>query len=167
MVCHSCSFLTPCFLLQREKLTVWGNFSDKTTQKCYQTNPNVGLLFSVTKVLYLLVYFYTGLLPYVTFQETHLEIPMPLLVARQKYGPGISKKHELLAKICDWLLLRPLLFKHLEQRGIQTYVWVLNSTKDFDRAFNDLGVSGVMTDSPTLLKEYLMKNPHISANKRC
>ena len=144
----------------REKLTVWGNFFDKTTQKCYQTNPNIGLLFSVKRVVQLLVYFYLGILPYVTFQETHLEIPMPIL-AYKRYGQDMTWKHKLVANLADFLLMRKSLFEHLDYRGIKTYMWVLNSEEDFDRAFKDLKVTGVMTDYPTLLTNYLTKNPQI------
>ena len=142
----------------RENRSIWGSFSDKTTEKCYQTNPNIGLLFSMKRVLILLLYFYSGLLPYVTFKETHLEIPMPS-IAYKKFGPEINSKQKILANICDFLLMRPWLFQHLKSRGIHTYVWVLNSEEEYQRAFQDLGVSGVMTDYPTMLQDFLQRNP--------
>ena len=145
----------------RENMTVWGNFSDKTTMKCYQTNSNIGILFSVKKVLQLLVYFYLGLLPYMTFKETHLEIPMPIL-ALKKYGSDITMKQKILAKMSDFLLMRRTLFEHLDKRGIQTYLWVINSEEDFQRAFNDLNVTGIMTDYPSSLTNYLKNNPQIA-----
>lgn len=39
----------------------------------------------------------------------------------------------------------------------QVYVWVLNDEEDFKRAF-DLGATGIMTDYPTKLKEFIEKN---------
>ena len=36
----------------------------------------------------------------------------------------------------------------------QTYLWVLNSEDEFERAFK-LGATGVMTDFPTMLRDYL------------
>ena len=142
----------------REDITVWCNFLEKITQKCYETNGNIGTSFSIQKVLLLLVCFYSGLLPYVTFTENCLEIPMIRNVAYKKFGSGITTKYKILANVCDFLLMRPLLFEHLLKRGIPTYVWVLNSEEDFERAFK-LGVTGVMTDYPTLLRDYLEKNP--------
>ena len=103
----------------------------------------------------LLIYFYTGLLPYVTLKETHLEIPMPL-IAYKKFGPKITSTQKTLAKISNFLLMRKTLFEHLSQRGILTYVWVLNDEEDFDKAFM-LNVTGVMTDYPSLLTDYLKK----------
>ena len=142
----------------RENRTIWGNFSDKTTAKCYKTNPQIGLLFSIERVLVLLIYFYTGLLPYVTLKETHLEIPMPLL-AYKKYGSEMTFMQKIIANLSHTLLMRKTLFEHLSQRGIQTYVWVLNDEEDFEMAFKKLNVTGVMTDYPSLLTDYLKRNP--------
>ena len=141
----------------REDLTVWGNFSGKTVKKCYETNPQIGTFFSIQKVALLLVYFYSGLLPYMTLTETHLDIPMPLL-AYKKFGSNITTSQKILANISDFLLMRPWLFEHLRKRGIPTYLWVLNTDEDFERAFKP-GASGVMTDYPSLLRDYLQRNP--------
>jgi hypothetical protein len=35
------------------------------------------------------------------------------------------------------------------------YLWVLNEREEWDRAFDQLGVDGVMTDFPEKLAEYL------------
>ena len=142
---------------KREDLTVWGNFREETTKRCYETNPEIGTLFSVVKVGLLLIYFYTGLLPFMTLVGTHLEIPMPIL-AYKKFGSEITKTQKILANVSDFLLMRPLLFEHLRKRGIPTYMWVTNSEEDFERAFK-LGATGVMTDFPSLLSDYLKKNP--------
>lgn len=39
----------------------------------------------------------------------------------------------------------------------QVYIWVLNDDEDFQRAF-DLGATGVMTDFPTRLKDFMDRN---------
>jgi len=52
--------------------------------------------------------------------------------------------------------MSPILFLHLEKRGITTYLWVLNNENQFERAFN-LGVQGVMTDFPSKLQQFLEK----------
>ena len=38
--------------------------------------------------------------------------------------------------------------------NFQVYVWVLNEEQEYKRAF-DLGATGVMTDYPTKLKDFL------------
>uniref|UniRef100_A0A3Q2NS60 Glycerophosphodiester phosphodiesterase domain containing 1 n=1 Tax=Fundulus heteroclitus TaxID=8078 RepID=A0A3Q2NS60_FUNHE len=121
----------------REDLTVWGNSRNHIVKKCYKENPHIPVLFSFPRVLQLLGLFYTGLLPFVPLREEFLEIPMPSLITN--------------------LLMRKALFQHLTARGIQVYIWVLNDEEDFQRAF-DLGATGVMTDFPTRLKEFMDRN---------
>ncbi len=53
-------------------------------------NPEVGLFFSAPRLLLLMVLFYTGLLPFISLRETHLEIPMLSLFLSPKYAS--SKK---------------------------------------------------------------------------
>uniref|UniRef100_A0A8C2XFD8 Glycerophosphodiester phosphodiesterase domain containing 1 n=1 Tax=Cyclopterus lumpus TaxID=8103 RepID=A0A8C2XFD8_CYCLU len=118
----------------REHLTVWGNANNKIVKKCHRENPRIPVLFSLPRVLQLLGLFYTGLLPFVPLKEQFLEIPMPSIITN--------------------LLMRKALFDHLTARGIQVYIWVLNDEEDFQRAF-DLGATGVMTDFPTRLKDFL------------
>ncbi|XP_015258158.1 PREDICTED: glycerophosphodiester phosphodiesterase domain-containing protein 1-like [Cyprinodon variegatus] len=70
---------------------------------------------------------------------------------------GVDAKISDLAYACYSLLMRKALFQHLTARGIQVYIWVLNDEEDFRRAF-DLGATGVMTDFPTRLKEFMDRN---------
>ncbi|XP_049582783.1 lysophospholipase D GDPD1 [Syngnathus scovelli] len=141
----------------REHLTVWGNASNQIVRKCYKENPRIPVLFSFPRVLQLLGLFYTGLLPFVPLKEQFLEIPMPNIVNKLYNPKRITKSQRLIAWLADSLLMRKALFKHLTARGIQVYVWVLNDEEDFQRAF-DLGATGVMTDFPTKLKDYLDQN---------
>uniref|UniRef100_A0A3P9IMW2 Glycerophosphodiester phosphodiesterase domain containing 1 n=1 Tax=Oryzias latipes TaxID=8090 RepID=A0A3P9IMW2_ORYLA len=121
----------------RQHLTVWGNSSNQVVKKCYKENPQIPVLFSLPRVLQLLALFYSGLLPFVPIKEQFLEIPMPSIITN--------------------LLMRKALFQHLTARGIQVYIWVLNDEEDFQRAF-DLGATGVMTDFPTKLKDFMDRN---------
>lgn len=41
---------------------------------------------------------------------------------------------------------------------LQTYLWVLNEEEEFERAFK-LGATGVMTDFPTRLEQFLKSHP--------
>ena len=140
---------------------VWGNFSSQTTEACYQANPDIGLLFSAPRVLKLYLLFYSGLLPFVDLKETHLEIPMPSVFLNDEYraahgNVGIAKLSPWLLRLLDQVVMSPLLFSHLSQRGITVYLWTLNNEEEFDRAFQ-LGVHGVMTDRPALLRNFLEK----------
>uniref|UniRef100_UPI00398EADCF lysophospholipase D GDPD1 isoform X1 n=2 Tax=Pristiophorus japonicus TaxID=55135 RepID=UPI00398EADCF len=142
----------------RQDLTVWGNASQDIVKKCYKTNPCIPILFSLHRVLLLLGLFYTGLLPFFPLREQFLEIPMPSIILKLKDQNTISRTQRFVIWLADMLLMRKSLFKHLKARGIQVYVWVLNDTEDFERAF-DLDATGVMTDYPTRLKEFLEHTP--------
>ncbi|XP_031844659.1 lysophospholipase D GDPD1 [Nomia melanderi] len=140
----------------REEYTVWGNFNDKITQKCYKTNPNVNLLFSMRRVTLLILLMYTGLLPFVPLKETHLEIFLPSIYLRRTRRPNstFSPIGKLMIHTINVLLIRPSLFNHLRARGIHVYFWVLNKDEEFQKAF-DLGATGVITDYPTKLTLFL------------
>ncbi|MBN3308999.1 lysophospholipase D GDPD1 [Amia ocellicauda] len=143
----------------REDLTVWGNASNQIVQKCYKENPRIPILFSLKRVLLLVGLFYTGLLPFVPLKEQFLEIPMPSIITKLKDPRRMSRSQRFITWLADTLLMRKALFDHLTARGIQVYVWVLNDEEDFQRAFA-LGATGVMTDYPTKLKEFIEKNGH-------
>ncbi|XP_010869595.1 lysophospholipase D GDPD1 isoform X1 [Esox lucius] len=141
----------------REHLTVWGNSSNQIVQKCYKENPRIPVLFSMPRVFMLLGLFYSGLLPFVPLKEQFLEIPMPSIITNLLKDPdNMTRSRRVIVWLADTLLMRKALFNHLTARGIQVYVWVLNDEKEFKRAF-DLGATGVMTDYPTKLRDFLEK----------
>ncbi|XP_034147468.1 lysophospholipase D GDPD1-like [Esox lucius] len=109
------------------------------------------------RVFMLLGLFYTGLLPFVPLKEQFLEIPMPSIISNLLKDPdNMTRSRRVIVWLADTLLMRRALFNHLTARGIQVYVWVLNDEKEFKRAF-DLGGTGVMTDYPTKLRDFLEK----------
>lgn len=136
----------------RKDLTVWGNFSADVTEKCYKKDPEIPVMFSMKRCAILVFLFYSGLLPFIPIKESFLEIMLPVTMIRRFEVPRTMK---ILCHIVDWFLISPILFNHLEKRGIQTYLWVLNEDSEFDFAFNKLKVAGVMTDYPTRLRDYL------------
>ncbi|XP_035826727.1 lysophospholipase D GDPD1 isoform X2 [Aplysia californica] len=143
---------------QREDLTAWGNRSNSICDKLYKLNPQVPLIFSMRKVVSLLVLFWTGLLPFVPIRESLLEVVVPglLLDSEFIFDRQLSKKVKWFFWLMDKLLMRPSLISHLDKRGIQTYLWVLNREEDFERAMC-LGVAGIMTDRVTLLADFLQR----------
>ncbi|RXG60943.1 Glycerophosphodiester phosphodiesterase domain-containing protein 1 [Armadillidium vulgare] len=148
----------------REHITVWGNMKDIITQKCYKENPNICLLFSFRRTMTLVTLMYTGLLPFIPLKETHLEIFVPSHLVRIFRGHYGLKWYQIaIAKIADALLIRKCLFNHLAKRGIQTYLWVMNTEEDFKMAY-EAGAIGVMTDYPSKLRTFLDENPHYLSN---
>uniref|UniRef100_A0A8C4QP89 Glycerophosphodiester phosphodiesterase domain containing 1 n=1 Tax=Eptatretus burgeri TaxID=7764 RepID=A0A8C4QP89_EPTBU len=123
---------------RREPLTVWGNARHQIVRKCRLENPAIPTLFSARRVLCLVAYYYSGLLPFLPIPEACLEIPVPSMLLME---PG------KLPRLNRFLLHAPCVFP-------QVYLWVLNEEADFKRAF-DLGVTGVMTDFPSKLRQFL------------
>ncbi|XP_012503854.1 PREDICTED: glycerophosphodiester phosphodiesterase domain-containing protein 1 [Propithecus coquereli] len=139
---------------KREHITVWGNASYEIVEKCYKENSDIPILFSLQRVLLILGLFFTGLLPFVPIREQFFEIPMPSIILKLKEPHTMSRSQKFLIWLSDILLMRKALFDHLTARGIQVYIWVLNEEQEYKRAF-DLGATGVMTDYPTKLKDFL------------
>ncbi|ELT91116.1 hypothetical protein CAPTEDRAFT_117554 [Capitella teleta] len=140
---------------KREHLTVWGNGSKEITDKCHKMNPSIGVLFSVKRVLLVVFLFYSGLLPFVPLHESFYEVLMPgVLLRENKFHVNFTSRQKFFIRLADTLLMNRSIFQHLSARGIQTYLWVLNDREDFERAFR-YGVTGVMTDFPSRLTEYM------------
>jgi len=142
-----------------EDRCVWGNFNQETTENCYDKNPDVGILFSMSRVVKLYILFYTGFLPFVSLKETHLEIPMPSSFLNPMYrtpegNVNLARLSPLMLSLIDWLLMSPLLFRHLKSRGVYTYLWVLNNEEEYEKAFR-IGATGIMTDYPSRLRKFL------------
>ncbi|KAH7956520.1 hypothetical protein HPB52_010161 [Rhipicephalus sanguineus] len=160
----------------REDITVWGSFHHSVATKCYKLNPEVPLYFSARCVVYLLFLTYSGLLPFVPLRQSCLEILLPSVAKRQGLShvswsllrvtnPSMMEqlkqpKSRFLFRLLDWFVVRKFVINHLRKRGIPTYLWVLNEKEDFEKAFA-MGAAGVMTDRPTLLREFLDQNPCI------
>jgi len=137
---------------RREHLTVWGSSRHAPNMKCYEKNPDIGRFFSMKRVFLLYVSFYTGLLPFLPITETHLEIFLPKSLINCTTTPELYRKC-LPLWLINKVMMRPLLFQHLHERGIQTYLWVLNNEEDYQQAM-ELGVTGIMTDYPSKLKKF-------------
>ncbi|XP_011834646.1 PREDICTED: glycerophosphodiester phosphodiesterase domain-containing protein 1 [Mandrillus leucophaeus] len=142
-------------------------------KKVSELNSDIPILFSLQRVLLILGLFFTGLLPFVPIREQFFEIPMPSIILKTLKNRAeelssfiaclnkanyLGENIKLIVSVAvikqHCLLMRKALFDHLTARGIQVYIWVLNEEQEYKRAF-DLGATGVMTDYPTKLKDFL------------
>uniref|UniRef100_A0A8C0GQR0 Glycerophosphodiester phosphodiesterase domain containing 3 n=1 Tax=Chelonoidis abingdonii TaxID=106734 RepID=A0A8C0GQR0_CHEAB len=139
---------------RRSHITVWASFQSKILEKCRAANPDMPYIFSVQRGLLLLLLYYTGLLPFVRLPESFLQFPLPSIINRCRRTPG-SHGQEGAWSQDSWVLPRTLF---TSAPSPQVLLWVLNEEKDFEEAFS-YGVSGVMSDYPTLLRHYLDTHP--------
>jgi glycerophosphoryl diester phosphodiesterase len=142
----------------REDLVIWGSFRDNTCTKCYEKDPSIPLIFSAKAVAKLLALHYTGLLPFVPIRESYLEIPaFTERSAKVLFSQIPTRRVKMALWAIDHLLMNKRLFEHLNKRGIRVFTWVQNHEEDFEYCFKK-GANGVMTDSPTVLTNYLKKS---------
>ncbi|KAL2101815.1 hypothetical protein ACEWY4_003576 [Coilia grayii] len=124
----------------RNPITVWATESNDLMNKCRKQNPDMPFSFTIRRSLLLLVLFYTGLLPFIPLRENLLQFYLP--------------------RIFNRLTMRKALFQHLVKRGMQVHLFVCNEDSDIQAAFA-VGATGVMSDYPTLLSDWLKEHPDV------
>ncbi|XP_054851016.1 lysophospholipase D GDPD3 [Eublepharis macularius] len=142
----------------RSHISIWAAFESEVLKKCCAANKDMPYVFSVRSGVTILLLYYVGLLPFIPLKESFLEFVLPSIMNRTFFPVEKGFCGALLAKFTHKVTMRKKLFKHLEDRGIQVLLWVLNEEKDFDEAFS-YGISGVMTDYPSYLRKYLDSHP--------
>ncbi|KAM6957322.1 LOW QUALITY PROTEIN: lysophospholipase D GDPD3a [Aplochiton taeniatus] len=138
---------------EREGITVWATVESTIMKKCCRMNSSMPYSFSMSRGLQLLLLFYSGLLPFVPLGESFLQFYLPRIINRH-IPEEQPLKNKLLVSLIEKITMRKALFKHLADRGIQVHLFVCNEMQDIEAAFG-VGATGVMTDYPTLLKNYL------------
>ncbi|XP_069508144.1 lysophospholipase D GDPD3 isoform X2 [Ambystoma mexicanum] len=134
--------------------TIWASMNKRIMDKCRTENPDMPFMFTKQRGLLLLVLYYTGLLPFLPLPESVMETIMPSIINRTFYPESKLMRNKYLVHLQEKLMMRSSLIKHLQDRGIQVYFWVLNHELDYQKAFS-LGATGIMTDYPSKLRGYL------------
>ncbi|KAG1933398.1 lysophospholipase D GDPD3 [Pimephales promelas] len=142
----------------RERITVWGSEESEIMSKCQKQNPSIPYLFSMKRGILLLLLFYTGLLPFVPLGESVLLFYLPRVINRTYIPEESYLKNRFVVYLLQKLTMRKSLFDHLIKRGLQVQLFVCNEESDIEAAFA-AGATGVLTDYPTLLSNYLKKHP--------
>uniref|UniRef100_A0A8C5B2Y2 Glycerophosphodiester phosphodiesterase domain containing 3a n=1 Tax=Gadus morhua TaxID=8049 RepID=A0A8C5B2Y2_GADMO len=128
----------------REHITVWASADHSILRTCRRENPSMPYSFSMRRGVLLLLLFYSGLLPFVPLGESFLQF---YLIPKYKDSNHLRPPR---------LTMRPSLFRHLAARGIQVHLFVCNEERDMETALG-LGATGVMTDYPTRLTNFLSR----------
>ncbi|XP_062859642.1 lysophospholipase D GDPD1 [Trichomycterus rosablanca] len=144
----------------RENITVWATDDSSIMAKCRKQNPSMPYSFTMRRGILLLVLYYTGLLPFVPLGESLLQFYLPRIINRTYIPEESYLKKRSVVSLIEKLTMRPSLFEHLVKRGMQVQLFVCNEERDIAAAFA-LGATGVMSDYPTLLSDYLQKRPSL------
>ncbi|XP_061082396.1 lysophospholipase D GDPD3 [Conger conger] len=144
---------------EREEITVWASEDSDIMNKCLRKNPSMPYMFTVRRGLQLLLLYYSGLLPFVPLGESFLQIYLPQVFNRMYIPESPILKNRMVIYLIEKLTMRKSLFEHLAKRGIQVHLFVCNVEEDIKAAFS-VGATGVMTDYPSLLSNYLRTHPH-------
>ncbi|KAH8584040.1 glycerophosphoryl diester phosphodiesterase family [Cryptosporidium sp. chipmunk genotype I] len=163
---------------KRENKTMLGSFSNENINylsECNNKNknePELVICIGKDKLLKILLAYFTGFLPWIKIEEHVLSFPMSYIFFSsygRKFANKISKylklskyqlkyiENEFVPNILVWLFSRKLLIKHLQKRGIRCFAWVCNNEKEMNIC-KELELDGIMSDRPTLLREYYIKN---------
>lgn len=142
----------------RESITVWASEESGIMAKCKEQNPSMPYMFTVKRGILLLLLFYTGLLPFVPLGESLLVFYLPRIFNRTYIPEEAILQKSFVVYLIQKLTMRKSLFEHLTKRGIQVQLIVCNEESDMEAAFA-VGATGVMSDYPTLLTNYIRKHP--------
>lgn len=162
---------------KRENKTMLSSFSNENISylKEYNKNKNLPELIiciGKNKLLKIFLAYFMGFLPWINIEEHVLSFPMSYTFF-SSYGRIFANKiskylklnkyhleyieNDLIPNILVWLFSRKLLIKHLQKRGIRCFAWVCNNEKEMSIC-KELELDGIMSDKPTLLREYYIKN---------
>ncbi|KAM9745088.1 lysophospholipase D GDPD3a isoform 2-T2 [Menidia menidia] len=152
---HKVSDLVRCY--SREGITVWASVDETILKECRRANSSMPYSFSMNRGVLLLLLFYTGLLPFAPLGESLLQFYLPSVINRTYIPEGRILKNRLVLFFLEKVTMRKSLFQHLAARGIQVHLFVCNKEEDIKAAL-DVGATGVMSDYPTLLTNYFLRN---------
>ncbi|KAM9462095.1 lysophospholipase D GDPD1 [Clarias gariepinus] len=144
----------------RETITVWASDDSEIMAKCRKQNPYMPYSFTPRRGILLLVLYYTGLLPFCPLGESLLQFYLPSVINRGYIPEEAIFKNRFAVYLIEKLTMRKSLFEHLVKRGMQVHLFVCNNEKDMAEAFA-FGATGVMSDYPTILSDYLKKHPAV------
>eukprot|EP00117_Sycon_ciliatum_P029492 scpid84036/ scgid23472/ Glycerophosphodiester phosphodiesterase domain-containing protein 1; Glycerophosphodiester phosphodiesterase 4 len=148
----------------RTRSVIWGSSKNDVLEMCYKQDPSIPVYFSAGRVMKLGLYFWSGALAFMPLREHVFEVPYstPELRARFHQLPGYIR---LLVTVAQALLVNRFVIGYLQKRGIETYVFVVNDEDSWRKVY-DLGVTGVHTDYPTKLRQFLDANPQYTTRKQ-
>ncbi|KAF4015718.1 hypothetical protein G4228_007308 [Cervus hanglu yarkandensis] len=103
----------------RNEITVWASEKSSIMKKCKAANPEMPTSFTLSRGFWVLLFYYLGLLPFISIPEKFLICFLPTIINRTYFPFSRSRLNQLAAVVAKWLIMRKSLIQHLQQRGVQ------------------------------------------------
>lgn len=140
----------------REQYVIWGAMGDDKYLRKY--NSDLARFFSPFAVMKTYLLYITGLLPFMTLTNEVFSIPKYTVnYENWKRSKNTTTVGLYFAVLKFFESISGPLTKHLQDRGILVFHWVLNEQQDFDDSMN-FNINGIMTDKPSELDNFLIKH---------
>ena len=141
---------------EREKFVIWGAMGDDQYLRKY--NSELARFFSPFAVFKTYLLYVTGLLPFMPLTNQVFSVAKYTKNyenwKRSKNMPAVGISFALFKLMEN--TSGPLI-KHLQERGILVFHWVLNEEEDFYESMK-FNINGIMTDKPGDLDKFLKKH---------
>ncbi len=150
----------------RQKNVVWFSLNEGICKKLRDFDPNMPTIASVTMTLKIVLYYYLGILPFMSlpfnvFGITADEVDINRLNSEPSFNSLPTFMKQILAFLLEgrppYMMNSPRLFSHMKARGIPTWILGVNSEYDL-RTATKSGVTAVLTDYPIWLLTHVKKN---------
>lgn len=138
---------------KREDRTIIGGGTNVNSVRIREEaakDPQLFTFASGTQVAKAYIAFYLGVLPWIPFQFDAFDIPLPTRALANM--PALDGRGCLRCLLRN-LLYAPTLWRHLQQRGVRVFGFVLNSSECFDEVAA-WPIDGIMTDDPVALHQW-------------
>uniref|UniRef100_A0A7S3J4X7 Uncharacterized protein n=1 Tax=Euplotes harpa TaxID=151035 RepID=A0A7S3J4X7_9SPIT len=138
----------------------WGSFKELHTQELIRVDQSIPRFASQKEITVMNLAYLLGFLPFISIPfDLYLSPFYNEGLVKTKPEEGISEcKRSLgLALIRFMTLVSAPMISHLDKRGIDTMLWVLNDVEDLARALEIEGSPGVITDRPEAFISLLHK----------
>lgn len=142
--------LREALLLPPKSTHQQGATVDETTPALTRRRKSFRTFASLMQVLQVYLLFYIGLLPFVPLDFDLFSIPGPTQIKKRQFGNFLGP---IKASVLMFFLRSPVLWRHLQRRGIAVVVWVLNDEDEFKEA-STWPVNGIMTDDAIGLRKF-------------
>ncbi|XP_068823171.1 lysophospholipase D GDPD3 isoform X1 [Capricornis sumatraensis] len=108
----------------RNEITIWASEKSSIMKKCKAANPEMPTSFTLSRGFWVLLFYYLGLLPFISIPEKFLICFLPTIINRTYFPFSRSGLNQLAAVVAKWLIMRKSLIQHLQQRGVQVSEWL-------------------------------------------